>query len=99
VRSLEGTGRDDVLFELKQVVETYDFYQRQMEACDQELQRYLAVCRIAGGKSTALGVDAAPTKRLRRGAGAGGAEKQDAAEEPARLRPAGGTCTAPLGWT
>lgn len=41
-RSLEGNWRDDVLFELRQVVEAYDFYHKQMEACGQELQKYMA---------------------------------------------------------
>jgi hypothetical protein len=40
--SLEGNWREDVLFELGQVVEGYDFYQKQMAACDQQLQKYLA---------------------------------------------------------
>jgi transposase len=42
-RSLEGNWRDDVLFELQQVVECYDFYQGQMAACDQRLKSYLGV--------------------------------------------------------
>ena len=42
-RSLEGPWREDVLFELGQVVEGSDFYQRQVAACDQQLQKYLAV--------------------------------------------------------
>jgi transposase len=42
VRSLEGNWRDDVLFELQQVVECFDFYQRQMADCDQQLRKYLA---------------------------------------------------------
>jgi transposase len=42
-RSLEGNWREDVLFELQQVVEGYDFYQRQMAACDERLKSYLAV--------------------------------------------------------
>lgn len=41
-RSLEGNWREDVLFELRQVVEAYDFYQKQMAACDWELQKYMA---------------------------------------------------------
>ena len=41
--SLEGQWREDVLFELEQVVECYDFYQRQIGDCDQQLQKYLAV--------------------------------------------------------
>lgn len=40
--SLAGNWREDVLFELRQVVEAYDFYQKQMAACDQELQKYMA---------------------------------------------------------
>lgn len=43
VHSLEGHWREDVLFELKQVVECYDFYQQQLVACDKQLQSYLAV--------------------------------------------------------
>ena len=30
------------MFELQQAVDAYDFYQRQMEKCDQELRRYMA---------------------------------------------------------
>ena len=41
-RSLEGNWRDDVLFELQQVVECYDFYQQRIAACDQQLKGYLA---------------------------------------------------------
>jgi transposase len=40
--SLAGNWREDVLFELGQVVEAYDFYQKQMAACDRELQKYMA---------------------------------------------------------
>lgn len=42
-QSLEGNWREDVLFELRQVVEAYDFYQKQMVACNRELQKYMAV--------------------------------------------------------
>jgi transposase len=42
VQSLQGNWKDDILFELQQAVEAYDFYQRQMENCDQQLQRYMA---------------------------------------------------------
>lgn len=41
--ALEGHWREDVLFELGQVVEGYDFYQKQIAACDQQLEKYLAV--------------------------------------------------------
>lgn len=43
MRSLEGNWREDVLFELQQVVDGYDFYQQQMRECDGQLQKYLAV--------------------------------------------------------
>jgi transposase len=41
--SLEGNWRQDVLFELQQAIDTYDFLQRQMAACDEALQKYMAV--------------------------------------------------------
>jgi transposase len=40
-RSLEGNWREDVLFELQQAVEQYQFAHRQMQACDQHLEKYL----------------------------------------------------------
>ena len=42
-RSLEGNWQDDVLFELQQAVEAYDFSQKQITDCDRRLQEYLAV--------------------------------------------------------
>ena len=41
-RSLEGTWREDMLFELQQVVERYDFCQQQIRECDRRLERLLA---------------------------------------------------------
>ena len=41
--SLEGNWREDILFELQQVVDSYDFHQTQIVACDVQLQRYLSV--------------------------------------------------------
>jgi transposase len=41
--SLEGHWREDVLFELEQVVDCYDFYQKKIADCDERLQKYLAV--------------------------------------------------------
>ena len=40
--SLQGTWREDVLFELRQALEAYDFYQQQLTACDRELAKYVA---------------------------------------------------------
>ena len=42
VCSLEGHWQSDVLFELEQALETFDFHQRQLAACDAQLQRYMA---------------------------------------------------------
>ena len=43
VRSLEGNWREDILFELQQAVEAYDFCQKQIGDCDGRLRKYLAV--------------------------------------------------------
>jgi hypothetical protein len=42
VRSLRGNWKEDVLFELQQAVEAYDFHRQQMAQCDARLQQYLA---------------------------------------------------------
>lgn len=42
VQSLQGNWKEDVLFELQQAVDAYDFYQGQMKKCDQQLRRYMA---------------------------------------------------------
>lgn len=41
-RSLEGNWQQDVLFELQQAVDGYDFCQQQIKKCDLQLQNYLA---------------------------------------------------------
>jgi transposase len=41
-RSLEGNWREDMLFELKQAVEAYDFIQKQIAECDQRLRTLTA---------------------------------------------------------
>lgn len=41
-RSLEGNWQQDVLFELQQAVDAYDFCQGQIAECDQRLQQSLA---------------------------------------------------------
>jgi transposase len=40
-RSLEGTWREDVLFELQQAVDSYQFAHRQIRECDAKLRAYL----------------------------------------------------------
>ena len=41
-RSLEGNWQEDVLFELQQAIEAYDFCRQQVAHCDRKLQQYLA---------------------------------------------------------
>jgi hypothetical protein len=41
-RSLEGNWREDMLFELRQSVDAYDFIQKQVAKCDQRLQTLMA---------------------------------------------------------
>jgi hypothetical protein len=41
-RSLEGNWREDMLFELRQSVNAYDFIQKQVAECDQRLQTLMA---------------------------------------------------------
>jgi transposase len=41
--SLEGNWREDVLFELQQAVDGYDFQQKKITQCDQQLEKYLRV--------------------------------------------------------
>lgn len=40
-RALQGNWRDEHLFALRQAVELYDFYRKQLCCCDEQLQRYL----------------------------------------------------------
>lgn len=40
--SLQANWREDLLFELRQDLEAYDFYQNQIAACDRELTKYMA---------------------------------------------------------
>jgi len=42
MHSLEGNWREDMLFELQQAVQAYDFYRKQIAACDQRLQQLMA---------------------------------------------------------
>ena len=42
IHSPQGNWKEDALFELLQAVEAYDFYQKQMAACDTQLKSYMA---------------------------------------------------------
>jgi transposase len=51
VKALTGTWREEHLFILKQSLEFYDFYTRQIEACDQEIERMYGLIRPERGES------------------------------------------------
>jgi transposase len=55
--SLEGHWREDVLFELRQTLEAYDFYQQQLAACERELAKYVAA--VPSRELPAAGADGA----------------------------------------
>jgi transposase len=59
VRSLEGNWREDVLWELEQVLVAYDFQQGQLAACDKKLQAYLEA--LPEREMVARAVEAEPT--------------------------------------
>jgi hypothetical protein len=41
-KALEGTYKPEHLFALRQAVEAFDFYHRQLQVCDQEIEAYYA---------------------------------------------------------
>lgn len=47
-KALTGTWREEHLFILKQSLELYDFYTRQIEACDAEIERMYSLTRADG---------------------------------------------------
>lgn len=70
-RSLEGNWQPDVLLELRQAVECYDFYHRQIAECDRHLQSYLAEL-----PSREVAKEEEGTKAEPEGEGGGGARKR-----------------------
>jgi len=64
--SLQGNWREDILFELRQVVEAYDFYQKQLADCDQELAKYMAAVasrEAPKGQDLPKGASALPSSK------------------------------------
>jgi transposase len=60
-RSLEGNWREDMLFELKQAVATYDFIQKQISECDQRLQALMAALPARKIEAAGVPVEATAT--------------------------------------
>lgn len=67
-RSLEGNWQEDVLFELQQAVDAYDFCQRQMAECDRRLQKYLSALpdRTVGQPEPPAAEAAAPSTEVQK---------------------------------
>ena len=67
-RSLEGNWREDVLFELQQAVDRYQFAHQQMRECDRKLEGYLASLptRMMDVPSPAAGQQAAAPKKAKK---------------------------------
>jgi len=64
--SLQGNWRQEVLFELGQVVEQYDFYRKQIAACDVELKERLSQLPSHQViKNTETAADQRPRKKRR----------------------------------
>lgn len=78
-RSLEGNWRADVLFELQQAVNSYEFAHRQMQECDAKLEAYLTMLptRVIPGRR--------PTRLATGGARRQG-QKTEKAQEASRQR-------------
>lgn len=68
-RSLEGNWREDMLFELRQAVDAYDFIQKQMAECDQRLQALMAELPAREVEAGVVAAQAAgkPARRKRSG--------------------------------
>ena len=62
-RSLEGNWREDVLFELQQAVEQYQFAHWQMQQCDGELEKCLGILPTRSVEDEAAGQPAGPDKK------------------------------------
>jgi transposase len=65
-RSLEGNWREDVVFELQQAVEQYQFAHRQMRECDERLEKYLNDMPACERKDSASGEPVPLEQKARR---------------------------------
>jgi transposase len=67
-RSLEGNWRDDLLFELRQAVDSFHFAHQQMRECDRQLESFLASLptRILEKPNQPDSAPAAPAKKAKK---------------------------------
>jgi len=87
-RSLEGTWREDMLFELQQVVDRYDFCQQQIQQCDQRLQVLLAAIPSGPAMPAAKAEETKPDSQLNADS-QGRKSKPRGAKAPRKNQPTG----------
>ena len=85
VQSLQGNWKEDLLFALQQAVDAYDFYQWQMEKCDQQLQRYMAALPTRATMPAPASASSLPSPKQKKGK-PGRAGKPGSACQPGRPR-------------
>jgi transposase len=61
VHSLQGVWKPDVLFELQQAVDAYDFYRQQMAKCDEQLKQYMASLPARSVETIVSSIEPTPT--------------------------------------
>jgi transposase len=61
VHSLQGVWKPDVLFELQQAVDAYDFYRQQMAQCDEQLKQYMALLPARRVETIVSSAEPSPT--------------------------------------
>ena len=61
VHSLQGVWKPDVLFELQQAVDAYDFYRQQMAKCDEQLKQYMALLPARRVETIVSSAEPSPT--------------------------------------
>ena len=61
VHSLQGDWKPDVLFELQQAVDAYDFYRQQLAKCDEQLKQYMALLPARKVETVVSSAEPSPT--------------------------------------
>jgi transposase len=61
VHSLQGVWKPDVLFELQQAVDAYDFYRQQMAKCDEQLKQHMALLPARRVETLVSSAELSPT--------------------------------------
>jgi transposase len=61
VHSLQGVWKPDVLFELQQAVDAYDFYRQQMAKCDEQLKQHMALLPARRVETLVSSAEPSPT--------------------------------------